>query len=297
MNRILYYLWRPLLWVLSFLPFWVLHLVSDFLYLLILMVGYRRKVILSNLEKAFPEKSHNWRIGILKKFYRHLCDTVVEIIKIQTVSEKEMKRRVTFSNTHLIDEAGERGEDSVIILGHYGNWEMLASVNIRFKPLLCNVYRPLKNKGFDQFMLDIRSRFGSENVTMKNTLRRVIAYKKSNTRFILSLVSDQSPGKVELNYWTDFLTQNTPIITGPEKMARIIKGPVFFFQLSKPKRGHYHGKIIPFPGDVNHMKEHELTEWHVRLLEESIRKQPELWLWSHKRWKYQHLYSQNTPES
>ncbi len=295
MNRIVYYLWYVPLWLLSWLPFWVLYRLSDFLYLLNLIVGYRRKVILNNLEKAFPEKSHHWRIRILRKFYRHLCDIIVEIVKLQNISEKEIKQRVTFSNTHLIDEAGEKGKDMVAVLGHYGNWEMVSSINLHFKPLSCNVYRPLKNKGFDRFMLNLRSRFGSDNVTMKSTLRRAIAYKKSNTRFILGLISDQSPSKIDLNYWTHFLTQLTPIITGPEKIARAIKGQVFYIQLSKPRRGHYHGELIPFTGDVEKMKEHELTEWHIRLLEQSILKQPELWLWSHRRWKYQHLYAKTTP--
>jgi KDO2-lipid IV(A) lauroyltransferase len=122
---------------------------------------------------------------------------------------------------------------------------------------------------------------------MKNTLRQVVQFKKSNTRFVLGLISDQSPGKNEIQYWTTFLTQPTPIITGPEKMAHIIKGPVVYIKLRKLRRGYYHVDVIPYPGDINTSKEHDLTEWHVRLLEESIRERPELWLWSHKRWKYQ----------
>ncbi len=287
MTKILYYLWHPLLWLISYIPFWVLYRISDLLYLLIRLIGYRRKVILSNLEKAFPEKSLHWRKKILRKFYRHLCDTFIEIIKLQHMSEKEIKRRITFSNTHIIDEASDRGEDVVAILAHYGNWEYCPSINLHFKPLSCSVYRPLKNKEFDKYMLNLRSRFGSDNVTMKNTLRHVLQFKKSNTRFVLGLISDQSPARKEIQYWTTFLNQPTPIITGPEKMARIMKGPVVYIKLSKLRRGYYHVDVVPYPGDVNTSGEHDLTEWHVRLLEESIRNRPELWLWSHKRWKYQ----------
>lgn len=297
MNKALYYLWYSPLWLLSKLPFWVLYRISDFLYPVIYLVGYRKKIILNNLKMAFPDNSHRWRMQILRKFYRHLCDTAVEIVKLQNISEKEMKRRVTFSNTHLINENYQNGKDSVAILAHYGNWEMVPSINLHFKPIGCNVYRPLKNKGFDKFMLDIRSRFGSDNVTMKNTLRRVIQFKRSNTRFVLGLISDQSPGKNEIQYWTPFLTQPTPVITGAEKMTQVIKGPVFFIRLSKPKRGHYHCDVVPFPGNVEKMDEHEITEWHVRLLEQSIRERPELWLWSHKRWKYQHLHYEKTPKA
>ncbi len=293
MSKFFYYLWHPFLWLISFLPLWILYRISDLLYPLIILVGYRRKVILNNLQKAFPDKSESWRKTILRKFYRHLCDTFIEILKLQHMSEKEVKRRITFSNTQVIDEAFDRGEDVVAVLAHYGNWEFGPSINLHYKSLSCSVYRPLTNKEFDQYMLNIRSRFGGDNVPMKNTLRRVIQYKKSNTRFVLGLISDQSPARSEIQYWSTFLTQPTPIILGPEKMAHIIKGPVVYIKMSKLRRGHYHVDVVPYPGKVETSTEHEITEWHLRLLESSIQERPELWLWSHKRWKYQSVYYNN----
>jgi KDO2-lipid IV(A) lauroyltransferase len=125
---------------------------------------------------------------------------------------------------------------------------------------------------------------------MKKTLRLVAGLKKQNKRFVLGLIADQSPARSEIQYWTNFLTQPTPILLGPEKMAKMVNGRVVFFKVSKPKRGHYHIEVVPWNGDIENAEEFEITEWHVRQLEKCITERPELWLWSHKRWKYQNMY-------
>ncbi len=207
------------------------------------------------------------------------------------MSKKTIKKRITFSNIEAIKGAEEKDQDVIAIMAHYGNWEYMPSINLHFKAQGFSVYRPLKSKGFDQYMLELRSRFGTRNVTMKNTLRKVVELRKSRTRFVLGLIADQSPARQEIQYWTNFLTQTTPILMGPEKIAKLTNGKVVFLKLSKPKRGHYHVDVIEFPKKIAETVENEITEWHVRLLEECIKERPELWLWSHKRWKYQHVFS------
>ncbi|MFO8000633.1 MAG: lipid A biosynthesis acyltransferase [Marinilabilia sp.] len=290
MNKLLYYIWHPLIWLISRLPLPALYKLSDFIYYPVSWAGYRRKVILDNLKKAFPDKGPEWRNEIMHKFYRHFCDVIVETIKLQHLSDHEIRKRISFDNTEVIDNATDSGKDVIAVLGHYGNWEWVPSINMKTKSQGYSVYRPLKDKYFDQYMLKLRSRFGSGNVTMKNTMRLVARLRKENKRFVLGLIADQSPSKYGKNYWTTFLTQPTPIITGPEKMARTLKGEVIFFKVTKPLRGHYHIEVIPWHGDITKAPEHEITEWHVRQLEQSIYERPELWLWSHKRWKYQHMY-------
>jgi KDO2-lipid IV(A) lauroyltransferase len=290
MNKFAYYIWLPGLWLISLLPLSALYRLSGLIYYIVLMVGYRRKIILKNLSKAFPEKDSEWRKIILHKFYRHFCDLFVETLKLQHISDKELQRRITFSNTSVINEANDQGKDVIAILGHYGNWEWVPAINLHTKAKGYSVYRPLKNKQFDRYMLNLRSRFGSKNVTMKKTLRTVAELKKQNRRFVLGLIADQSPGKNEIQYWTTFLTQPTPILAGPEKISKMVKGVVIFFKVSKPKRGHYHVEVVPWPGDIDSASNQEITEWHVRQLEQCIEERPELWLWSHKRWKYQKMY-------
>ncbi|WP_010664511.1 lysophospholipid acyltransferase family protein [Marinilabilia salmonicolor] len=291
MNKLAYYIWHPLIWLISWLPFPALYAISDFLFYPVSIFGYRKKIILKNLAKAFPEKSIKWHKEVLKKFYRHFCDLFVETIKLQHISDKEIYKRITFGNTEIIDRATEEGKDVIAILGHYGNWEWVPAINMHIKAGSYSVYRPLKNRWFDRYMLDLRARFGSKNVTMKKTLRLVARLRKESNRFILGLIADQSPAKSEIQYWTNFLTQKTPILTGPEKIAKMVNGPVVYLKVSKPKRGHYHISIVPFEKEPVQTEENEITEWHVRQLEKSIIERPELWLWSHKRWKYQSEFS------
>jgi KDO2-lipid IV(A) lauroyltransferase len=289
MNTISYYIWYPFIWLISWLPFRVLYALSDFLYWPVSLTGYRKKIILGNLEKAFPDKDECWRKDILHKFYRHFCDLFVETLKLQHMSKKTIKKRITFSNIEAIEDAYDKNLDVVAVMAHYGNWEYMPSINLHFKAQGFSVYRPLKSQGFDKYMLELRSRFGTQNVTMKNTLRKVVELRRSKTRFVLGLIADQSPARLEIQYWTKFLTQTTPILMGPEKIAKLTNGKVVFLKLSKPKRGHYHVDVIEYPGLVSEAEEHEITEWHVRQLENCIRERPELWLWSHKRWKYQDM--------
>ncbi len=287
-----FYLVYPLLWVLSWLPMFVLYRLSDFLFLIILIVGYRKKIINDNLSRAFPDKSPKDLRKIRLRFYRHFCDLIVETIVIENIPLEEMKFRLRAVNPEIIEEYLNEGKDIIAVLGHYGNWEWVPSINLSFQVAGISVYRPLKNPYFDRYMLRLRNRFGTINVEKKLTAREVIQHKRKNVRFVLGLICDQSPGKNELDYWTSFLGQNTPIILGPEKMARLTDAVVLFWDMEKIKRGQYQLSFIPFPGDVKTAEEFEITEWHVRMLERQIRKKPEYWLWSHRRWKHQHLYKE-----
>ncbi len=287
-----FYIVYPLLWVLSWLPMFVLYRLSDFLFLIILIVGYRKKIINDNLSRAFPDKSSKDLRKIRLRFYRHFCDLIVETIVIENIPLEEMKFRLRAVNPEIIEEYLNEGKDIIAVLGHYGNWEWVPSINLSFQVAGISVYRPLKNPYFDRYMLRLRNRFGTINVEKKLTAREVIQHKRKNIRFVLGLICDQSPGKNELDYWTIFLGQNTPIILGPEKMARLTDAVVLFWDMEKIKRGQYQLSFIPFPGDVKTAEEFEITEWHVRMLERQIRKKPEYWLWSHRRWKHQHLYKE-----
>ena len=275
-----------ILWVGSLLPMRVLYVFSDFYYILIRLVGYRRNVIDENLKYSFPEKSSKEIKKIRNKFYRHFCDLFVETTKVQTMSEAEMKKRVKYNNLEFIDKAYDEGKDVVAVMAHYNNWEWVPSINLHCKALGCDVYRPLKNKQFDVYMLKLRERWGNKNFTMKATLKEVVKLKKKNQRFILGLIADQSPGRKEIQYWTSFLNQNTPVLTGPEKIAKLTKSPVVYLDMQKVKRGYYEVNIIPMVEDSKNSSGHEITDKYIQYLEKVIIEKPENWLWSHRRWKY-----------
>ncbi len=294
-SAIGFYMGYPLLWLTGWLPLWLLYGVSDLFFLIVAAIGYRRKVITRNLQKSFPEKSAAEIQKIRLRFYRHFCDLFVETLVLQHISTRKIQKRVKLVNPEVLQSLLHDGHDVVAVLGHYGNWEWVPVTGLSVDAIGLSVYRPLKNKYFDRFMLQLRGIFGARNIPLNATAREIIKLKRHQQRFVLGLISDQSPSKHDLHYWTTFLNQNTPIILGPEKMAKMAKAKIVYWKMEKLKRGHYQITFIPFKGDVATAPEYAITEWQVRLLEQQIMQQPEYWLWSHKRWKYQHLYKKNQP--
>ncbi len=291
-----FYTFYPLLWIISWLPFWALYRISDLIFLFVSTFGYRRKTITSNLKKAFPEKDDNFIRKTRIKFYRHFCDLIVETIGLLNVKPERIVKRIEIVDLHLLNDAISRNKDIVVVIGHYGNWEWVPSINLMVNAAGCSVYRPLKNPFFDKFMVSLRSLFNTTNFPLKSTVKEIVKMKRDDKRFILGLISDQSPSKYELQFWTTFLTQRTPVILGPEKMSKLADAELFFWDMDKTARGKYSIKVVPYPGDIKTDPEFAPTKWHVKKLEEQIYRKPELWLWSHKRWKYQHLYDGQTFE-
>jgi Kdo2-lipid IVA lauroyltransferase/acyltransferase len=285
-KAILFYIALPFIYLVSLLPFWVLYRISDVLYCLMLIVRYRNKVIIDNLRYSFPELSDNERRKIQNQFYRHFCDLIFETVKIFTISHKEIKKRVVLENFELLEKYNNEGRDGIAVVAHYCNWEWLTSFNLHLKAQGCEVYHPLKNPYMDRFMLKLRTRFGNFNFTMNATMREIIKLKRSNQRYVLGLIADQSPARVKIQYRTVFLNQNTAVHVGPEKMAIAFDDPVVFFKMSKLRRGYYKVSIIPVCEHPKQTKPNEITEAHIHILEQIIREQPQYWLWSHKRWKY-----------
>jgi KDO2-lipid IV(A) lauroyltransferase len=286
MQALGFYLALPFMYLLSLLPFWVLFRLSDLMYLLVRLVKYRKQVIETNLKYAFPNKSQSEVKAIRNKFYRHFCDLFFETMKLQTISIKEMKRRMVFSNVEYLEEMFRQKRDVIAVCGHYGNWEWIPSINVNISAQGVEVYHPLKNKKMDAFMLKLRSRFHTLNFTMNATLREVIKLKRSNTPYVIGLISDQSPARVKIQYRTVFLNQNTAVHLGAEKIAQATNDVVVYFKMNKVKRGCYRVDVVPVTETPKSLAEFEITEKHVRILEQQIIERPELWLWSHRRWKY-----------
>ena len=268
------------------LPFWILYLFSDILYLLLFhVVKYRRKVVKLNLKNSFPEKSVADRLDIEKRFYQHLSDLILESIKTLSISPKSMKKRFVFSNLNELTKYFEQGKSVIAVSGHYGNWEwgpLATAYELKEKVLV--VYKPLSDKRFDNLINKMRSRFGAILVPMKHTLRKIIEY---NTQpHVLVLVGDQTPPREESQYFINFLNQPTAIFLGVEKIAVRTNKPVIYFSINKVKRGYYKCLIKPLVEVPNQTKEFEITNIHTQVLEHIIQKNPEYWLWSHKRWKF-----------
>jgi len=282
-----FYILLPFLYLLSILPFWLECLVSDFFYFLIYyVIGYRKKVVYENLKNSFPEKSHKELKLIEKKFFHYLCDLCLQIIKMLTISKKKMRERCSFTpNTiALFEKLNQEKRSAVLVTGHLGNWEWACnSFSVLCKQRMYIIYHPLSNKYFDKLMIKMRSRFGNGLYPMQSTVREMV--KNRNEVNVTAFASDQTPPP-ETAYWTTFLNQDTPVFWGTEKIAQKFNYPVVYVTIRLVKRGYYEVDTELVYDDPKSTKEGEITEMHTRRLEEDIKKQPEIWLWSHRRWKY-----------
>jgi Kdo2-lipid IVA lauroyltransferase/acyltransferase len=288
MQALGFYLALPFLYLISLLPFPVLYLFSDVFFLLVYyVIGYRKKVVTQNLKNSFPEKREDEIISIRKKFYRHLCDVSLEMVKTLAMSKEAMIARCRMDDKiiQLVDQLYKERKNLVLVVGHFGNWEWgNHAFSLQCKHPMYGIYHPLENKYFNRLTIRMRTRFGTRLLTMESTFREMVRNRKQLNA--TSFIADQTPAP-ENAYWVKFLNQDTPVFRGTEVIARILDYPVLFFNIKKVKRGYYEisGEMIcEHPAATS---EGEITEMHTRKLEAAIQQAPETWLWSHRRWKHQ----------
>lgn len=285
MKKFLYHIYSIPLYLLALLPFPLLYLLSDGLcFLAFNLIGYRKKVVYENLRNSFPNYSEKEIHAIAKKFYSHLFDTILETFKLLTISKKELKKHGVYTNLEVMDEIINLNKSFVILTGHMGNWEWLPTIwHLEGKADIVGIYHKLSSPFFEWFTKNMRERFGIQMITMENTLRGMIANKNKLTG--TGFISDQTPSK-ENAHWLTFLNQDTPVFMGAEKLAKKFNYPVIYCHIIKPKRGYYEIKIDIITMEPQNTPDFYITETFNKLLEADIINQPEIWLWSHRRWKH-----------
>ncbi len=271
-------------------PLKVLYLLSDVVYLIVYYVArYRRKVVRENLINSFPEKSLNDIVKIEKRFYSSFCDYMVETVKLMRMGPERIKKHIRFEGVEDVEKllSGE-GQSSMVYIGHLFNWEFITSLPLFFKNSSIRtgqIYHPLANKAMDRLFIEMREQYGSESIAMKNTLRRILDLSRKKQPFIIGFIADQVPHWEAISLWIPFFNQDTPVFTGTERIARKMNSPVYYLSFNKERRGHYVAKFHLITEEALSLPEDELTKRYYALLEENIRECPELWLWTHKRWK------------
>ncbi|TXE08926.1 lysophospholipid acyltransferase family protein [Algoriphagus aquimarinus] len=272
--------------LISRLPLSILYLLSDILYLVARFgIKYRKDVIEENLKFAFPEKSDAECKSIRNKFYRNFTDSFAETIKLLTISEKEFEKRFQMINTDLLDEAVSSGTSALLVSGHLFNWEMgVIGINHTIQAPVETVYLKVNNPFFDNLINTIRTHFGGI-VTEKKAFRRTMLTLAKSPRVVL-LGSDQRPPSSEKRYKRDFLNRPAVFFEGAEFLSKKMNLHVIYGKMTKIKRGHYRYEMIKLaePPFDEHL-EHSITDKFCEMLEDNIRLQPDLYLWSHKRWK------------
>lgn len=269
----------------AILPFRVLYIFSDGLYVLLFYVaGYRKKVAYSNLKRSFPEKDEREVQIILKKFYKHLADIFVESMKGFAMTKNQVRKRHHLENPEILQPYIKQGKSVMSVVSHYNNWEwgsMSGGVFLDIPVMI--LYKPLKNKFVDKFLKKIRMNFGTELVSIFRTYQGF--KERKDTMYLYVLAADQSPSKLKRAYWVDFLNQDTACLHGPEKYARLFDYPVLYLDIQKEKRGHYTVTAEVLAEKPNELPEGEITRRYMKRLEKAIRQAPQYWLWSHRRWK------------
>lgn len=264
-----------------------MYLLSDIIYFLVyFLVGYRRRVVRANLAASFPEKTEKERRRIERRYYRHLCDILVEGVYNLFASPKSIMKRYRFVNRELVNRYYEQGRSVVLMSAHYNNWEyMVTSLNMQLFHHGIGVGKALSNKLLEPWVFRRRTRYGTE-VVYSDTVRQVVEfYHRHHVPCALMMLSDQCPSDVHKSYWTLFFHQETPFLYGAENFARRYNYPVLYYRVDKPRRGRYTITFSLLCEDPASVPQYTIEERYIRTLEADIAAKPEYWLWSHRRWK------------
>ncbi len=282
MTKFLYYL---LILPLSLLPYPLLYLLSNIIFLIMYrVIGYRKKVVFTNLRNSFPYKTNQELKKIMSDFYRHLCDIIMESVKGFTISEKQLRKRLIIKNPEFSNYFADKGQSIIFVGGHYNNWEICAQAFAMHSNHKCiGIYKPLSNAFINDKIYISRSKYGMHLISMKQTKK---SFEDGDEPKAIVFGSDQNPANPKKAHWVQFLNQDTGVLFGVERYAKEYDWPVVFVSISKVKRGHYeveYSLITDSPTEQPHGK---ITEDFTKRLEQDIINQPQYWLWSHKRWKH-----------
>jgi KDO2-lipid IV(A) lauroyltransferase len=286
MGTIGYYLAIPFIYLVSTLPFRALYVVSDLMYFLVYRVfGYRKKVVTSNLERSFPEKTTAEIDVIRREFYRYFCDLSLETLKTLTITPEAVKQHMSHGDMSAFERFFGEKRSVIIVMGHLGNWELCGAYfsQLPVHPLYV-IYHPLRNPHFDQLFYRMRTRLGNRLYPMKSAFKGMIKDRDKLTA--TAFIADQTPSPRNA-HWMTFLHQDTPVFKGTEILAAKLDYPVIYLSVIRERRGHYRLESELLAEHPRELPENALTEMHTRRLEQDIIAYPDTWLWSHRRWKHQ----------
>lgn len=285
MNFVTYLLFRFNVFIFQFVPFRLLYGLADLVFYVVYYIArYRKKVVFSNLSKAFPDKTDQEISRIARDFYHHLADLLIESMKAFTMSEERVMERYRYLNTAFLEDLYHQGKSVICVAAHYGNWEwggVASGMQLLHKPV--GFYKPLSNRYIDRYVRKTRVKGRSELASITQTAETFRKHYAEPAVFYM--VADQSPSSARLAFWVDFLNQDTATLHGPEKYARVHNFPVVYAISRKIRRGCYEVDFKMLEPDPSETKTGEITRRFMKLLEEDIVREPRYYLWSHRRWK------------
>lgn len=290
MKEFLYNIIYGIFYLVSKLPYRALYVISDIANLVLYhIVRYRRDIVRRNITSAFPEKSTGECISIERGFYKWFCDYFVETVKLMSVSRQELLSRIEFRGVDKIEEYFDKGQTCAGILGHYGNWELLSATGLVIKKhpeaVIGLIYHPLRSQLFDRLFINMRQSMGGVCVPKKDILRYLVSFRSQNLMNLFGYIADQAPRYRNIHLWLPFLNHDTPVFTGAERIMRKMNNAVFYIDVERPERGKYIYTFKLMTDKPGEMPEFEITKKFFAMLEQTIRREPRFYLWSHNRWK------------
>ena len=287
MQLLIFIIFYPILWLISILPFRVLYLLSDFVYFIVYrVIKYRKRTVRENLAIALPHLSKEERDLIEKKFFKHMCDMFLEMIKTLSISKEEMEKRFKFTNIEVYHELEKQNKSIALLCAHYASYEWVVSMNryISFKGY--GIYKKIANKYFDRLVHDIRSKFKANLISTKETAEVIADNYEKGILSLYGFASDQSPKVEKALHWCKFMGIETPVHTGAEFLAKRYDMNIIFLRTKKVKRGYYEGTFELMAENPKETKRFEITDDYISRVEKQIYEAPEFYLWTHKRWKH-----------
>ena len=287
MQFVIFAITYPFIWLLSRLPMRILYIKSDiFFFIVYYIIRYRKKVVLDNLKLSFPGKSNEELKLMSKKFFKHFMDLVMESVKAFSISEKQILKRYTYKNPELVNTLFKQGKSIALVGAHQANWEWSISLPLVLDQPITGAYTKLNNKYFEKAVRDSREKFGVIGVKTSETVKRMQYNVTNKIQAAYILLSDQSPQPHKTFYWREFFNIKVPVHTGAEMLSKKFDLVVVNYLTKKVKRGYYETEFQLITDSPKEFENYQITDKYIDLTEKNILQQPELYLWSHKRYKH-----------
>ena len=277
--------------VFAAMPYWFKYYVVETLIFVLLRycLRYRMKVVKTNLRNSFPEKDERELAVIRRRFYRTLAEIFVDTINLAGLTPEKGRSLLTVKG---LEEQKERvgGRDWIAMTAHFGCWEYCSFWGL-YDPtqIVVAVYHPLRSRIVEAFYQRLRNGDYATTVAMKESLRFYLRNRAGGIggrNLVMGLIADQNPPRRPDSRWFRFLNQDTIFFDGGEKLALRCQLPVYFVKMERLRRGRYEMSFELIYDGKEEVAEYEITQRYVRMLEAEIRRRPELWMWSHRRWKH-----------
>ncbi|WP_309838457.1 lysophospholipid acyltransferase family protein [Flavobacterium sp. 2755] len=287
MQFIVYIIAFPLLWLISILPFRLFYLFSDFVYFLVYrVIRYRKSVVRENLALTFSHLSKAERKVIEKKFYHHMCDMFLEMVKTLSITPEEMEKRFHVTNIELVQDYARQGKSVILVASHYASYEWLLTINPKIGFQGIAVYKKIANPYFDKLIRKIRSKYDTELVETRKAIPTMAQNQRDGKLSMYGLASDQSPKLDRIFHSMKFMGIEVPVHTGAEMLAKKYDLSVIMVKVKKVSRGYYEATFLSIADNPHDYKNFDITEKYLKEVEKQILEAPEFYLWTHKRWKH-----------